>query len=114
MAEEPKSPIFSNERVRSLVAAEASEMAVYFPDFELYQDEDGSLFWLGKIEGMGELKITYPQTYPSQKFSLEALDLNESFNEELKRLVWSYDGITPTGALIVAMRLFLMRKVAKG
>jgi len=103
-------PLFSIPEVKERIANEAAEMALYFPDFDLYQDESGALFWLGKIDGIGEMKITYPQSYPSQKFTVEALDQLESFNEELQRLIWSYDDITPVGALIVTMRFFLLKK----
>jgi len=105
------SPLFSISQVRERIKLEASEMMICFPDFNLYEKSDGTIFWSGKIDGIGEIRITYPQTYPAQKFIIEALDLEESFNDELKQTVWSYDGITPAGAIIIAMRLFLLRKV---
>jgi hypothetical protein len=107
------SPLFSVAKVKEKIAWEATEMAVYFPDFKLYENEGSEIFWLGRIDGIGELRITYPQTYPAQKFSIEALDQSESFNNELKQLVWSCNGITPAGSIIVAMRLFLLRKFSK-
>jgi len=109
--EEGSSPLFSTSQVREKLREEALEMAIYFPDFELIEKSDGGVFWTGKIEDMGEVRITYPQTYPAQKFTIELLDLEESFNNELRRVVWSYNGITPAGAIIVAMRLFLLKKV---
>jgi hypothetical protein len=111
--EENSSPIFSVPEVREKIKLEAVEMSIYFPDFELYEDENSKeIFWLGKIDGIGEIKITYPLTYLTQKFIIQALDLEESLNEELKQLVWSYKGITPAGAIIVAMRFFLLKKVS--
>jgi hypothetical protein len=107
------SPLFSIDKVRERIAREAAEMSIYFPDFRLCEGDGGEIFWTGNIDGIGELRITYPQTYPTQKFLVEALDQEESFNEELKRLVWSYDGITPAGSIIVTMRLFLLRKLCK-
>jgi hypothetical protein len=107
------SPLFSVAKVKEKIAQEATEMAVYFPDFKLYENESGEIFWLGSIDSIGELRITYPQTYPAQKFFIEALDQDESFNNELKQLVWSYNGITPAGSIVVAMRLFLLRKLGK-
>jgi len=107
------SPIFSIPQVKERIRLEASEMAIYFPDFNLYEKDDGTVFYLGKIDGIGDIKITYLITYPAQKFLIEVLDLEESFNNELKQIVWSYDEITPAGAIIVAMRLFLLRKVAE-
>ena len=101
---------FSLVGFEEIIANEIIEMSIYFPDFDLYRDEEGNIFWLGKIDGIGEVKVTYPKTYPAQKFLIEALDLEESFNEELRRTVWSYDDITPAGALIVLMRLFLLRR----
>jgi len=107
------SPLFSVAKVKEKIAWEATEMAVYFPDFKLYENGSSEIFWLGIIEGIGELRITYPQTYPAQKFFIEALDQDESFNNELKQLVWSYNEITPVGSIIVAIRLFLLRKFSK-
>lgn len=107
---EPSSPIFSVPKIRERIVSETREMSIYFPDFNLYEKDNKEVFWLGKIDGIGEIRITYPQTYPGQKFIIEALDLQESFNNELKQAVWSYDGITPVGAVIVLMRLFLSRK----
>jgi hypothetical protein len=107
------SPLFSVAKVKEKIAWEATEMAVYFPDFKLYENGGSEIFWLGRIEGIGELRITYPQTYPAQKFFIEALDQDESFNNELKQLVWSYNEITPVGSIIVAIRLFLLRKFSK-
>jgi hypothetical protein len=104
------SPIFSNPEIKEKLRYEVMEMAVYFPDFDLYSN--GETFWQGEIEGMGKVKVTYPETYPAQKFSIKVIDLDEGFNESLKQHVWSYDGITPVGAIIVAMRLFLRDKVA--
>jgi hypothetical protein len=109
---EPSSPIFSVPQTRERIVSEITEMSIYFPDFDLYEEEKEGVFWLGRIEGIGEVRIVYPQTYPAQKFIVQALDLPESFNDELKQTVWSYDGITPAGAVIVLMRLFLLRKVA--
>lgn len=106
---ELSSPLFSIPEIKEKLKVEVVEMAVYFPDFNLYSNRE--TFWLGEIEGMGKVKITYPQTYPSQKFDIEVIGLDETFNESLKQLVWSYDGITPVGAIIVAMRLFLRDKV---
>jgi len=109
---ESHSPIFSTPQVKERIKLEADEMAVYFPDFDLCETKEAA-FWLGNIDGdIGEVKITYPATYPAQKFIIEALDQGEGFNEELKKTVWSYDGITPTGSIIVMMRLFLQRKEA--
>jgi len=102
------SPLFSIPQVKDRIKFEASEMAVYFPGFDLYEDGE-AVFWLGKIDGMGEVKVIYPSTYPAQKFDVLVLDLEESFNVELKQLIWSYDGITPAGAIIVTMRLFLLK-----
>jgi hypothetical protein len=110
---EVHTPIFSAPQVRDRLKLEASEMAIYFPDFELFEDGDAA-FWMGTIQGIGEVKILYPSTYPAQKFEAVALDQGEAFNDELKNTVWSYDGITPAGAVIVTMRLFLLRKVAEG
>jgi hypothetical protein len=107
------SPIFSVPEVRERIKLEASEMAIYFPDFNLCEKDDGTIFYLGRIDGIGDIRITFPLTYPAQKFLIEALDLEESFNNELKQIVWSYNGITPAGAIVVAMRLFLLRKVAE-
>ena len=108
----PSSPIFSVPEIRERIISETREMSIYFPDFDLFEKDGKEVFWLGKIEGIGEIKITYPQTYPAQKFIIEALDLEESFNDELRQTVWDYDGITPAGAIIVLMRLFLLRKVS--
>ena len=107
---EPSSPVFSNSEVRKRIRLEAAEMAVYFPDFSLHSN--GTTFWQGEIEGMGEVKVTYPQTYPAQRFTVEVIGLEGAFNESLRQLVWSYDGITPAGAVIVTMRMFLRDKVA--
>lgn len=107
---EVSSPIFSDSRVKERIEFEATEMAIYFPDFNLYSRDD-IVFWEGEIEGMGKVRITYPQTYPAQKFEIEVLGLDEAFNEILRQLTWSYDGITPAGAVIVSMRLFLRDKV---
>ena len=108
---ESSSHFFSTHQVKERIKLETTEMAVYFPDFEL--DETGeAIMWLGKIEGIGEIRITYPATYPSQKFSIEALDLDESFNTELKETVWGYDDIRPAGAIIITMRLYLQKKEA--
>jgi hypothetical protein len=104
------STIFSNPEIKEKIGYEAMEMAVYFPDFDLYSNDE--TFWQGEIEGMGKVRVTYPETYPAQKFSIKVVDLDEDFNENLRQLVWSYDGITPAGAIIVAMRLFLRDKVA--
>jgi len=90
-----------------IVSSHALEMARYFPDFELYTDER-SLFWLGKIDGIGKIKITYPLTFPAQKFEIQALDLSGSFTEEVKKIVWEHEDITPAGAIIVLMRYFLL------
>jgi hypothetical protein len=106
------SSLFSIAEVRKKIAREAAEMAVYFPDFKLYE-KDGELLWLGSIAGIGEIRITYPRTYPSQKFLVQALDLEESFNEELKQLIWRYKGITPAGSIIVTMRLFLLKRFSR-
>lgn len=108
----PSSPIFYVLKVRDRIVSETTEMSIYFPDFDLCGKDNEEIFWLGKIDGIGEIKITYPQTYPAQKFVIEALDLQESFNDELKQTVWSYDGITPAGGIIVLMRLFLLKKVS--
>jgi hypothetical protein len=109
--EEFTSPIFSVPEVMERIKLEVVEMSIYFPDFELYEDGNSrEIFWLGKIDGIGEIKVTYPLTYPAQKFIIQALDLEESFNEELKQLVWSYKDITPAGAIIVAMRFLLLKK----
>lgn len=99
-------PPFSSEAIE-IISSHASEMAVYFPDFKLYSENN--LFWLGKIDGIGEIRITYPLTYPAQKFEIEALELPESFTEELRGIVWDYEDITPAGAVIVLMRLFLLK-----
>lgn len=103
------SPSFSDPFLQ-IIENEILEMAVYFPDFQLYRADDGSFVWLGRIEGIGEIRISYPQSYPSQKFSVEALDQPSSFNDELKKIVWSYGGISPAGSLIVLLRFFLSRK----
>ena len=108
---EPNSPFFSNYQVKDRIKLEVSEMAVYFPDFEFCETRE-AVFWRGSIDGIGEVRVTYPATYPAQKFSVEALDQGEGFNEELKKTVWGYDGITPAGSIIVTMRLFLQRKEA--
>jgi hypothetical protein len=108
------SPIFSVPEVREKIRLEVVEMSIYFPDFELYENvNSGEIFWLGKIDGIGEIKITYPLTYPAQKFTTEILDLEESFNEELNQLIWRCKDITPAGAIIVAMRFFLSKKVSR-
>jgi hypothetical protein len=108
------STLFSVFEVKEKIAQEAAEMAVYFPDFKLCEKNDGELLWIGRIDGMGELRIIYPQTYPAQKFLIEVLDQDESFNNELKQLVWSCNGITPVGSIIVAMRLFLLKRLGRG
>jgi len=108
------STLFSVFEVKEKIAQEAAEMAVYFPDFKLYEKNDGELLWIGRIDGMGELRIIYPQTYPAQKFLIEVLDQDESFNNELKQLVWSCNGITPVGSIIIAMRLFLLKRLGRG
>jgi hypothetical protein len=105
---EPNSPLFSTPQVKDKLKLEASEMCICFPDFDLYEDGK-TVFWKGKIDGMGEIKVTYPETYPAQKITIEALDLEASFNDELNQLVRNYDGITPVGSIIVAMRLFLQK-----
>lgn len=110
---ESNSPLFSAPQLNGKIKLEASEMAVYFPDFTLHKDQD-ELFWQGTIQGIGEVKIVYPATYPAQKYEVFALELEESFNNELNQLVRSYDAITPVGSVIVTMRLFLLRKVAEG
>lgn len=102
------SPIFSVPEVRERIKLEVAEMVNYFPDFGLYEDtESREVFWLGKIEGMGEIKITYPLTYPAQKIIIEVPDLEESFTEKLNEIVYKYEDITPAKAIILAMRLFL-------
>lgn len=83
-------------------------MACFFPDFKLC--EEGCLFWIGRIEGIGRVKITYPKNYPAQKFVIELLDQEEWLNDELMSLINGYEGITPAGSLVVAMRLFLLRR----
>jgi hypothetical protein len=104
------SSIFSIPEIREKIELDVVEMSVYFPDFELYEDIDSKeVFWLGRIDGIGEIKVTYPLTYPAQKLIIEALDQGESFNEELQQLVWSLGDITPAGLIIVAMRLFLLK-----
>jgi hypothetical protein len=108
---EPSSPIFSTPKVKEMIKLEAAEISVYFPDFDLCETNEAT-FWLGRIDGIGEVRITYPATYPAQKIEVEALDLSEGFNEELKKIAWSYDGIRPAGAIIITMRLFLLRKEA--
>lgn len=108
--EESSPPIFSSPQVREAVKIDTTEMSIYFPDFNLHSD--GETFWSGGIEGMGEIRITYPQTYPAQKFLIEVIGLDETFNKNLKQLVWSCEGITPAGSMILAMRLFLRDKVA--
>jgi len=84
-------------------------MARFFPDFELCEEGE-DVFWLGEIDGIGKVKITYPQTYPAQKFSIKLLDQDETLNEELRALVNGFEGITPAGSIVVAMRLFLLRR----
>jgi len=108
---EPVSPLFSVPEVAKKINDEVKEMAIYFPDFVLRRNKD--VFWQGKIDGLGEVKIIYPLNYPSQKFLVEVLDLDESFNESLKDLVCWYDNLTPAGAVIISMRLFLRDRVAK-
>ncbi|MGQ9469216.1 MAG: hypothetical protein ACUVTD_05250 [Nitrososphaerales archaeon] len=104
------SPLFSVPELREKLKLEVAEMMAYFPDFELYEDEgSGEIFWLGSIDGIGEIKITYPKTYPAQKFIVEALDQEESFTNELNEIVWSYNDITPAEAIIVTLRLFLKK-----
>jgi len=104
------SPLFSVPQVTKKINDETKEMAIYFPDFALRRGRE--FFWQGIIKGMGEVRITYPPNYPSQKFLVEVLDLDESFNESLKELVCRYDNLTPAGAIIIAMRLFLRDRVA--
>ena len=71
-------------------------MAIYFPDFKLMEKSDGEVFWTGKIEVMGEVRITYPQTYPAQKFTIEPLSIMGHYHGNV-RLVYlenfSYDPI---------------------
>jgi len=108
---EPSSPLFSTSQVRERIVFETSEMATFFPDFELCESQE-STYWQGRIEGIGDIKVTYPSTYPSQKLLVEALDLGESFNEDLKMTLWTYNGVRPAGTLVITMRLFLLRKGA--
>lgn len=108
------SPIFSAPEIRERIKFEVAEMITYFPYFDLYEDESsGEVFWLGRVDGIGDIKITYPSTYPAQKLLIELLDLEEYLNYELLQLVWSYKEIRPAGAIIVAMQFFL-KKLAEG
>ena len=100
---------FSSPELAKQIQWEKDEMSAYFHDFELKRNKEP--FWQGNIAGMGDVKITYPQNYPSQKFLIEVLDLDESFNSSLKDLICWYDNLTPAGAVIIAMRLFLKDKV---
>jgi len=92
---------------------ELMEMKRYFPDFDLYVDENDAVLFKGEIEGIGEARITYPENYPSQKFSMIFLSESESLNQELQTVLSQYSTITPAGSLIVAMRLILKRRKEK-
>ena len=93
---------------------EYQEMKRYFPDFELYQDELGMLLWMGRLEGLGEIRIHYPAGYPISPFNVAVMDTTESQDAKLNEKISEYRtlGITPTGALIVVLRFFLKEREA--
>jgi len=92
---------------------ELMEMKRYFPDFDLYIDENDAMLFKGEIEGIGEARITYPENYPSQKFSTILPSESESLKQELQTVLSQYPTITPASSLIVAMRLILKRRKEK-
>ncbi len=93
---------------------EYQEMKRYFPDFELYQDDLGMLLWMGKLEGLGEIRLHYPADYPISPFNVAVMDTTESKDVKLNEKISEYRtlGITPTGALIVVLRFFLKERGA--
>jgi hypothetical protein len=100
------------EGVRRL-KAELLEMRRYFPDFELCQNDLGDLLWLGNIAGIGEITIQYQSDSLGERFLLTAQNLTEEQNAEINQKVAPYQrsNITPTGALIVAIRCILAERV---
>lgn len=92
---------------------ELMEMKRYFPDFELYVDDNDVMLLKGEIDGLGDAIITYPKNYPSQKFSMLFPDESESMNRELQTEISQFPTITPAGSLIVAIRLILKRRKEK-
>jgi hypothetical protein len=99
------------EGVRRL-KAEYLEMKRYFPDFELYQDDRQQMLWAGSIEGIGEIRIQYFSDRSKELFRLTAQNLTETQNMAIRQKIAEYQvlNITPTGALIVAMRYLLAER----
>jgi len=92
---------------------ELLEIKRYFPDFDLYVDENDAMLLKGEIDGVGEAIIRYPENYPSENISAIFSDESESLNRELQTMLSQYPTITPVGSIIVAIRLILKRRKEK-
>lgn len=108
---ERPSPLFSKwyesqqglERLRR----ETQLMQAYFPDFGLCRDEaNGQMAWTGKIEGIGELEIVYPEDYPARHPFVNILG-KEDLSVKANILISQAGDITPVAAVIITMRLFI-------
>lgn len=109
MSEGKPSPLLSDPRTKSRITSDAISINKCVPDLEVY--DDGKAVYLNcKVECIGEVQYTYPETYPAKKFSITALDMSEGFNEELQRIVLGMLDANAADALIVALRLYLSKK----
>jgi len=92
--------------------ADLAEMKRFFPNFELFKDDNEQILWAGKIDGIGEITIEYPSDYAKELFKVTAQGLTETQNTAIRQKIVEYQGlnITPTDALIVTMRYLLAEK----
>jgi hypothetical protein len=86
---------------------ETQLMQAYFPDFGLCRDEaSGQMAWTGKIEGIGELEIVYPEDYPARHPFVNILG-KEDLSVKVNVLISQSGDITPVATIIIAMRFFI-------